>query len=148
LKNPFVEFILNENKKQNFYIFLKITKKKIENFKKKIEKYSQQLEEKSYEDKKCIMILSDIDYKYVGVLSSILSKKYNKPVCVIGKKRKVYGGECRFDGENFNWLDILKLFEKFFEGYGGHKKAAGFEIKKEKIDEFVAEFNDRLNSFN
>ncbi|MEO0281762.1 MAG: DHH family phosphoesterase [candidate division WOR-3 bacterium] len=148
LKNPIVEFILNENMRQNFYIFLKITKRNIENFKKKIEKYSQELDEKSYIDKKYIMIVSDIDYKYVGVLSSILSKKYNKPVCVIGKKRKVYGGECRYDDEHFNWLEILKLFEKFFEGYGGHKKAAGFEIKKEKIDEFVSEFNNRLNSFN
>ncbi|MEO0236915.1 MAG: DHH family phosphoesterase [candidate division WOR-3 bacterium] len=148
LKNPMVEFFLNENTKQNFYIFLKNTKKRIENFKKKIEKYTQELDKKSYEDKKFIIIISDIDYKYVGVLSSILSKKYNRPVCVIGKKRKVYSAECRYDGENFNWLEILKLFEKFFEGYGGHKKAAGFEIKKEKIDEFVSEFNNRLNSLN
>lgn len=147
LKNPFVEFVLDEKKKEDFYLFLKNTKKNVEKFKRMIDKYIEKLDRKSYEKEKFIIIFSDIDYKYVGVLSSILSKKYNKPVCVIGKKRGVYGGECRYDAENFNWLEILKLFEKFFEGYGGHKKAAGFEIRKERIDEFISEFNTRLNSF-
>ncbi|HAF07322.1 MAG: DHH family phosphoesterase [bacterium] len=146
-KNPLVEYILKENYKKSFYLFLKDAKRKIENYKKRIEKYLNEIEKKSFEKEKYILIVKkNIEYKYTGVLASLLSKKYDKPVCIIGKKGKNFGGECRFDSENFNWLDTLKLFENYFIGFGGHKKAAGFEINSERIYEFVNEFNNRLNS--
>mgnify|MGYP000055981555 CR=1 FL=1 len=146
-KNPLVEYIFKENYKKSFYIFLKGVKRKIENYRKKIEKYLKEIEKDSFEKEKFILIFrKDIDYKYIGVLSSILSKKYNKPVCLIGKKGKNFGGECRFESEKFNWLDTLKLFQNYFVGFGGHKKAAGFEITSEKIYEFVTQFNNRFNS--
>ncbi len=147
LKNPIVEFFISEKFDSTFYEYLKKSRKKSIIFQKNLEKNIKMFEDKNFENKKIIVLLKkDIEYKYIGMTASILSKKLDKPVCVIGKRGKTLSGECRFNGKRFNWLNILKFFKDYFENYGGHKQAAGFSIKEENVNEFIDKFNLKYNA--
>lgn len=145
-KNPLVEFFISENFDFIFYEYVKKIRKKSIIFQKNLEKNLKMVEDQNFENKRIIVLFKkNIEYKYIGMIAAILSKKIDKPVCVIGKRGKRLSGECRFNGNRFNWLNILKIFKNYFESYGGHKKAAGFSIKEENVDEFIDKFNLKYN---
>ena len=74
----------------------------------------------------------------VGIVASRLAEEYSCPtflVCLDGEKGKAssrsYGG--------FNLFQSLEQLSPLLESYGGHELAAGFTIRKDRIDTFREE---------
>jgi len=77
----------------------------------------------------------------VGIVASRLSRHYNRPAIVLGidangKTR----GSCR-SIEAYNLLEGLQSCDRLLVQYGGHKMAAGVELRVEMLEDFKTEFN-------
>ena len=71
----------------------------------------------------------------VGIVASRLAEEYSCPtflICLDGDKGKAssrsYGG--------FNLFSSLEQVSDLLESYGGHELAAGFTIRRDRIDRF------------
>lgn len=71
----------------------------------------------------------------LGVVASILSQKYKKPVFLYKKSKTDSQGGIRTPSD-FNVVEAMKGYSKKLITYGGHPQAAGFRIKNENLDEF------------
>ena len=77
----------------------------------------------------------------VGIAASRLAEAYGLPtvmICLDGDKGK---GSCRSYG-GFNLFDALSACSDLLESYGGHRLAAGLNIKKENIPAFRKALNE------
>lgn len=77
----------------------------------------------------------------VGIVASNIKEKYYRPAIVIsfdgdtgkGSGRSIHG---------FNILEALESCKDYLETFGGHARACGIEIKKDKIEEFRLVINE------
>lgn len=86
---------------------------------------------------KQVLVLSSEDWEpgVIGIVTSQLAKRYDRPVVLITTKGNISRGSIR----SFAGTDIfgaLEKCQKILLSYGGHKEAAGFEIDASRIDEF------------
>ena len=82
----------------------------------------------------------------VGIVASRLSEEFACPtflICLDGEKGKAssrsYGG--------FNLFHSLQELSGLLESYGGHELAAGFTIRRDRIDAFRSEICKRVDHF-
>ena len=96
--------------------------------------YSQ--DHKTFEKGKIAYALLDIDdyYNITGVISSKLANKTEKPSIAIQKRKNIFKGSMRSNG-NFNCNKFVQNCD-LISG-AGHEQAAGFEVEKEKLDKFL-----------
>jgi single-stranded-DNA-specific exonuclease len=76
----------------------------------------------------------------IGIVASRLVERHHKPVVVISLDG---GGEGRGSGRSIPGFDLLAGLEacsEHLEGFGGHKAAAGLQLRAEKLDAFRAAF--------
>ncbi|MBQ1264457.1 MAG: single-stranded-DNA-specific exonuclease RecJ, partial [Oscillospiraceae bacterium] len=94
------------------------------------------------------IVLADEDWHQgvVGIVASRLAEEYNCPtflVCLDGEKGKAssrsYGG--------FNLFRALESLSDLLESYGGHELAAGFTIRRDRIDAFREAICARADEF-
>ncbi len=78
----------------------------------------------------------------LGVVASLISKRKNKPVFLYREGKECFGTVRAPSG--FNVVDTMEKSADILKGYGGHAKAAGFTIKKEKINQF---YNNLIKYF-
>ena len=92
-------------------------------------------------DKKRAIVLAKEGWHsgVIGIVASRLIDRYHRPTAVISLKDGAGKGSAR-GIKRFHILDGLQKCETFLERYGGHKMAAGFTIKEDKIKEFEAAF--------
>lgn len=91
---------------------------------------------------------NELSYSLIGRLASQLSSLYKIPAIVIFQKDKDYVlGEARCL-EGFHWLNCFNSISDCFINFGGHVKAAGFNMEYEKIEEFIAKYTSYLESIN
>ena len=98
-------------------------------------------------EKKVFVLSSNIwEPGVIGIVASQLAKHYKRPVVLITTKGKICRGSIRsFAGINiFLTLDQCK---DILLSYGGHPEAAGFEIDKNKIEEFKDTYIQILDDF-
>lgn len=79
----------------------------------------------------------------LGIVSSKLTEKYDRPSVVISVKDGVGKGSAR----SMNYLNIYEAFkyaDQYLVKYGGHKLAAGLTIKEENISKFACELNNYI----
>lgn len=88
---------------------------------------------------KNILILFNeiINEGIIGIIASRIKEYFNKPCVVMTKSGSYYKASARSTNE-FNIGKFIKssIDKKIIENGGGHNLAAGFSIKKNKIDEF------------
>ncbi|MCC5849535.1 MAG: single-stranded-DNA-specific exonuclease RecJ [Verrucomicrobia bacterium] len=72
----------------------------------------------------------------VGIVASRLVRRYHRPAIVISIGEDGTGrGSCRsIDG--FDLITHLQATEQYLQQYGGHRMAAGLDIRESKIDAF------------
>ena len=84
----------------------------------------------------------------IAILSTRISKHYNRPAVSIAIERDVAKGSLRSIHE-FPLLDLLKDCSDLLLNFGGHDYAAGLSLKTENIEEFKRRFikaaNERLS---
>ncbi len=76
---------------------------------------------------------------HVGILGLLASKivdKYGRPCIVLQDlgDHLVASGRCP---ENFNMTQALASQSRFLDSFGGHAQAAGFNLKKEHLEDFA-----------
>lgn len=85
--------------------------------------------------KSIILYNEDWHIGIIGIVASKLLETYNKPVFLMTKdanKPNVIRCSCRSINE-LNVHSILTIHKEMFEGFGGHKMAAGFAFDKTKV---------------
>jgi single-stranded-DNA-specific exonuclease len=88
------------------------------------------------DNKKVIVVAKDNWHQgVIGIVASKLVDEYSYPAIVI-TYNGLYGKGSGRSIPQFNLLDSLTKCESCLETYGGHKYAAGFTIKRNKVDEF------------
>ena len=82
----------------------------------------------------------------VGIVASRMAEEYACPtflICMDGERGKAssrsYGG--------FNLFSSLSALSGLLESYGGHELAAGFTIRRDRIDEFRQRITDLARQF-
>lgn len=83
---------------------------------------------------------SDWELIFLGVVASVLSKKYQKSVFLFKKQKDeshgvVMSGSIRAPAGH-NLVNAMKTCSELLITYGGHPQAAGFTIKNENLEEF------------
>lgn len=76
----------------------------------------------------------------IGLVASKLVEKYNRPALVITNQEDKAVGSGRAPAD-FNLIACLHSLKEYFDRYGGHPGAAGFSMKKEKVNEFIKNFS-------
>ncbi len=66
----------------------------------------------------------------VGLVASKIMDQHNRPAFVIGRRQDLIIGSGRSLPE-FHLANSLKILEKYFSHYGGHRQACGFTLKKD-----------------
>lgn len=91
-------------------------------------------------ERKAIIIQSDKWHPgIIAILSTRISKIYNKPTIVIAIDKDVGKGSLRSITQ-FPLLDVLKESSDLLLNFGGHDFAAGLTIKVQHIEEFSRRF--------
>ncbi|MDF7797926.1 single-stranded-DNA-specific exonuclease RecJ [Pontiellaceae bacterium B1224] len=77
----------------------------------------------------------------VGIVASRVSRHYNRPAIIMGIEADGSArGSCR-SIEEYNLLDGLQRCEEYLNKFGGHKMAAGLEVKPGTLENFKVDFN-------
>lgn len=85
-----------------------------------------------------------------GLVAGAIKDKYDKPACVVAYTENENGKiEGRASGRSIKGVHIADIFmdaqkEGLIVKGGGHAMAGGFTIFKDKLDDFRAFFNDRV----
>lgn len=78
---------------------------------------------------------SDWELILLGIVASILSQQYQKPVFLYKKEKTNSQGSVRAPA-GFNTVEAMKSCSQYFITYGGHPAASGFKIKNENLEKF------------
>lgn len=107
-----------------------------------------------FDDLPLIIYYIDTPHYILGVIASMLLKKYtDKVVLVLNRFKNEISGEIR-QGEDANYNLVEMLFvlknEKDFEyqSVGGHPRAAGCLFNADQLDEFKEKFLEVFNELN
>jgi single-stranded-DNA-specific exonuclease len=86
-----------------------------------------------------ILVLSGKEWHagVIGITAAKLVDKYSKPVVIVSFAGNIGRASARTVG-NVDLYQVLKTCKSYFETFGGHKEAAGFSIKEEKMPAFKA----------
>jgi len=77
----------------------------------------------------------------VGIVAGRISRKYNRPTIVLGNEGDSAKGSGRgINGSNL--VEILGACSDCLDSWGGHPMAVGVSLKKSRLDEFRAQFDD------
>jgi single-stranded-DNA-specific exonuclease len=96
--------------------------------------------------KKNIIIVYGCDWHegVLGIVSSKITEKYEKPSIVISVKNGIGKGSAR-SLEYLNIYEALKNVEQYLCKYGGHKLAAGLTLNIENITPLYIELNKYID---
>jgi len=89
------------------------------------------------------LVLFDEDWHpgVVGIVAGRVSRKYHRPTIVLGNEGELAKGSGR-GITGFNLVEILADCSACLESWGGHPMAVGVSLRKERLGEFRALFND------
>ncbi len=78
---------------------------------------------------------SNLNEGLIGIIAARLKDQFNKPAIVITNSKNILKGSAR-STTNYNIGTVIKLLidKKIIEKGGGHNMAAGFVIKKDKVE--------------
>ena len=103
--------------------------------------------DKISKNKSKVIVFYEINFNegIIGILASRLKEYFNKPAIILTKVGDLYKASAR-STSNFNIGLFIKqaIDKKIIEKGGGHNLAAGFVIKKKKIDIFTKFINNKL----
>lgn len=98
--------------------------------------------DEAFEDKDIIIVKSkDIERSVAGIVAGRLKERYYKPAIALYEEDGVLYGSAR-SIEEYNIFDELNKAKELLNGFGGHKLAAGLELKLDNYDDFVTFLNE------
>ena len=98
--------------------------------------------DKNFLDKDVIIVKSkDIERSVAGIVAGRLKERYYMPAIALYEEDGVLYGSAR-SIEEYNLFDELSKAKDLLSGFGGHKLAAGLELKLDNYDKFVTFINN------
>lgn len=98
--------------------------------------------DEAFEDKDIIIVKSkDIERSVAGIVAGRLKERYYKPAIALYEEYGVLYGSAR-SIEEYNIFDELNKAKELLNSFGGHKLAAGLELKLDNYDDFVRFLNE------
>lgn len=98
--------------------------------------------DEAFEDKDIIIVKSkDIERSVAGIVAGRLKERYYKPAIALYEENGVLYGSAR-SIEEYNIFDELNKAKELLNSFGGHKLAAGLELKLDNYDDFVRFLNE------
>ena len=94
----------------------------------------------NFEDHNVIVLCDKWHLGVVGIVASKIVDKFYRPAIMISTKEEPAKGSGR-SIDNFHLLDAVRQCSHHLTGFGGHKKACGVVLSKEKIDDFRRDIN-------
>ncbi|HRY60515.1 MAG TPA: single-stranded-DNA-specific exonuclease RecJ [Patescibacteria group bacterium] len=84
-----------------------------------------------------IMLLKDEKWTsgIIGLIAGRISEEFSRPVFCMAEEAGVIKGSVR-SSVDLNVVETLRIFEKIFINYGGHRGAGGFSLKSENYELF------------
>lgn len=108
-----------------------------------MEEAFRKVEAEMKDDKVLVIYLPGIHESIAGIIAGKVRERYNKPVFVLTD------GDGDFLKGSGRSIEAYSMFEKMSEvknlmiGFGGHPLAAGLSLKKENLEEFRKQLNER-----
>ncbi len=96
------------------------------------------------QDNLLIYASSDIEHGIIWIVAGRLTEQYYKPSIVMKEEGDILVWSCR-SPDYFSIIELLEWFKDRFIGFGGHKQAAGFSIKKENYESFKKDILATIN---
>ncbi len=138
-----------ENRKQineNINILLEMNEKRLAETNSVVEQAQEMLKNTNISKVGVIVLYNDNwESGVLGIICSRLVEIYNRPVCVLTKLDGVYKGSIR-SIPSINIFQALSSIKHVLVQYGGHSQAAGVTIEEDKLEEFIAVFNDYITT--
>ena len=94
----------------------------------------------NFKDHSVIVLCGEWHPGVVGIVASKIVDKFYRPAIIISTKEEPAKGSGR-SINNFHLLDAVRQCSQYLNGFGGHKKACGVVINKDKINDFRKEIN-------
>ena len=94
----------------------------------------------NFKDDSVIVLCNEWHLGVVGIVASKIVDKFYRPAIMISTKEEPAKGSGR-SIDNFHLLDAVRQCSQYLNGFGGHKKACGVVIDKDKINDFRKEIN-------
>ncbi|MEK6557015.1 MAG: single-stranded-DNA-specific exonuclease RecJ [Candidatus Margulisiibacteriota bacterium] len=93
-----------------------------------------------------VLVLSSESWEpgVIGIVTSQMAKRYERPVVLITTKGNISRGSIR-SVSGINIFSTLEQCQEILLSYGGHKEAAGFEIDINRIEEFRHTYTELLD---
>jgi len=82
----------------------------------------------------------------IGIVASRLLSIYHRPTLMISVDGEMARGSAR-SVEGINIVEIFRQVGDLLEEFGGHKMAAGFSLKKDKINELTEKLNTIMQKY-
>jgi single-stranded-DNA-specific exonuclease len=104
--------------------------------------------EKIYKEKKnkyksLFIFRKDWHEGVLGIVASRLKEKFNKPVIILTRNKKIFKGSCRsILGIDIGLLILKAKQKKIIVNGGGHQMAAGLSINEENLNLFQTFFEE------
>jgi len=116
------------------------SEKKREAGRRSLDRVMEELEKTdSTTPKGLVMRVDHLPGKTVGYCAARLTDTLGKPVVIVSMRGETGVGEAR-SPKGFDMVEGLRAHKEFFTDFGGHKQAAGFSIRQEKVEEFMKSF--------
>jgi single-stranded-DNA-specific exonuclease len=77
----------------------------------------------------------------IGLIAGKLADKYCRPVIILQDFGDYLVASAR-STDFFNIIEAITKFSKYLDHFGGHAQAAGFNIKKENLENFINEITE------
>lgn len=100
--------------------------------------------ENMMEDKVFVIYIPDCHESLAGIIAGRLKEQYYKPVFVVTDSEEGVKGSGR-SIDSYNMYEEMVKCKECFTKFGGHKMAAGFSMKKEKISLLRKKLNENCS---
>lgn len=101
--------------------------------------------DENFLDKDVIIVKSkDIERSVAGIVAGRLKERYYRPAIALYEEDGVLYGSAR-SIEEYNLFEELNKAKELLNSFGGHKLAAGLELKLDNYDKFVTFINKNSN---
>jgi len=134
-----VELLTTNNitKAQELAKSLEYTNQKRRSIQTKIQQQAQEIIQKKELYKKKVLVVGYDNWSVgvIGIVAGRLLNEYYRPVFVISFEDNIGKGSAR-SIKGFHLFHALQQSEQYLHSYGGHELAAGFQIEKNKLEDF------------
>lgn len=105
----------------------------------------KEIKEKHDPENDPAIVLADPNWHVgvIGIVAGRIAEKYGLPTILVSLDPtgvKPGTGSCRNGGGDFDLYEALAACSEFLEGFGGHRAAAGLQIRSENVAAFRAAF--------